>query len=537
MNRYALIAIYAAALAIGLGTSYHPTWQYGFTQIQSDPGDTVLNHYLLEHTWRYVSQSDYIGTLWSPAFFYPTKLVFAYSENLLGVAPIYWLMRLALPFDHAFQAWMIVVSSLNFLLAAWVFRRLPIANDGERLPHLLAVAGAFVWAFGLAYQAQTYHHQLIARFWFPFAIASAWRFALQPSERAWHRTILFAFLQCVTCINSGWFLMLGLAIFLPLSVWVNRTSDVVRSFFRTNRRRELGRIAIWLIVGSGFLWPYFVANRGQGREYRECVDHLLSWSSIATGPEGSRWEETLKPFLTPVGLECRLFLGFAFLFLVLAAIITAYRHRDTVAVRTPIRHIAALLLTALILLAIGFDLGGKESLWWWVRNLPGGRAIRAVGRTGLAAFAFAIPATLIGLAVWARARFPTERPRQIVYALALIALLFEQTGTTPESFESAAYYAQSDRIAAMLKGADVGFVKQCDGPNAMNADLLGMWGGMKANVPVVNGYSGRFPDRYYPWYSYNDDELRDWLGPTFRGRIAIVDPAREPWTVRILIVE
>src|SRR5437868_3689521 len=113
MRRLGPLLLYAVALAGGSYQAFRPTFDSGFARLQANPGDTLLNHYLLEHTWRVVSDPGYRGTLLSPPFFYPTPLVLAYSENLLGAAPAYWALRLMLPPDLAYQWWMIAMNALN----------------------------------------------------------------------------------------------------------------------------------------------------------------------------------------------------------------------------------------------------------------------------------------------------------------------------------------------------------------------------------------------------------------------------------------
>ena len=65
----------------GLLIAFQPTIASGFTSLQTDPGDTLLNHYILEHTWKCLTDSHYSGTLWSPPCFFPVQGTLAYSGN------------------------------------------------------------------------------------------------------------------------------------------------------------------------------------------------------------------------------------------------------------------------------------------------------------------------------------------------------------------------------------------------------------------------------------------------------------------------
>src|SRR5947208_15136854 len=128
MKPLAVVALYAVALASGLAAAFTPTLASGFTLVQTDPGDTLLNHYVLEHSWQWLTRPDYAGTLWSPPFFAPTPLTLAYSENLLGTTPLYWLLRCVCPDLLAFQLWTTLVSALTFATFAWVLRRFGVGQ-------------------------------------------------------------------------------------------------------------------------------------------------------------------------------------------------------------------------------------------------------------------------------------------------------------------------------------------------------------------------------------------------------------------------
>ena len=178
MNRPGTVLLYLAALGGGLYSAYRPTFDSGFARVQVEPGDGMLNHYLLEHTWRVISDPGYRGTLWSPPFFYPEPRVLGYSENFLGSAPIYWGLRLVLPDHLAHQWWMILCSVLNFAAFAAVARWL-----GCGYP--VAALGGFLWAFGVVHVWHAEHVQLIPRFWMPVAAYYAWSW---PPPRACDRS-------------------------------------------------------------------------------------------------------------------------------------------------------------------------------------------------------------------------------------------------------------------------------------------------------------------------------------------------------------
>ena len=124
MRTAALISLYTAALVGGTYLMFRPTFDSGFASIQTERGDGLLNHYILENSWLAISDPNYCGSLLTAPFYFPVKWTIYYSENLFGVAPLYWALRLALPYDLAYIWWQILLNALNFgafvLVARWL---------------------------------------------------------------------------------------------------------------------------------------------------------------------------------------------------------------------------------------------------------------------------------------------------------------------------------------------------------------------------------------------------------------------------------
>ncbi len=520
MRRLPTLLLYAVALAGGTYGAFRPTFDSGFARVQCDIGDTTLNHYLLEHSWQVVANPDYCGRLFSPPFFHPQRLVAGYSETLLGVAPLYWALRLGLPPDLAFSWWMILLGALNFVAFAAVAR-------WWGCPPAVAAFGGFLWAFGLVHVWNLGHQQTIPRFWCPLAVYHAGTLAAGPNLRSLNRLAGCVVLQAAACVYTAWFLTLGLALFVPLAVGLRAGGwGDVKAFYAANRGRVLLTLGAWAAAAAAFAYPYVAANRGQVRGYADCVGHLPDTSCWLTGPPDSRWFETVAPLRHEVSAECVLFGGLGFLALVAAA---AWRSRADV---LPL----ACLLTAGALVLLTLHFGGGVSGWWLVRLAPGGGAIRAVSRVYVAVYLFADVAVVLALAA-ALARPRPAWQRLLVYA-AMLFVAFEQTGHETPSDDEAAFLRHADACAASLRGADAGFVTGPFGDPARQgipANLLGMWAGLRANVPVVNGYSGRTPDGYPDRGDVlTDAELRAWLAPRFTGTVRVVDAA-DPSRVREVV--
>ena len=139
------------------------------------------------------------------------------------------------------------------------------------------------------------------------------------------------------------------------------------------------------------------------------------------------------------------------------------------------------------------------------------------------------------------ARLSSEGRRIAVVAALSAVVAYEQTGFTPDSYSRDDYTAEVDRLAAQLRGAELGYIipraqPYPDKESDTYGDVVAMWVGMKANVPVVNGYSGRSPPGFGVQPTDLDATLRAWLTGKFRGTVTIIDPHRTG-EVRRLVIE
>ena len=98
---------------------------------------------------------------------YEVITIIAYSDNLLGSAPIYSFFRLlGLDQFNAYQGWVVVLSILNYSFAYLFISK--ISNN-----KYAAVIGAMVFAFSIALQSQITHVQTFPRFPIPLAFLMA----------------------------------------------------------------------------------------------------------------------------------------------------------------------------------------------------------------------------------------------------------------------------------------------------------------------------------------------------------------------------
>jgi hypothetical protein len=203
--------------------------------------------------------------------------------------------------------------------------------------------------------------------------------------------------------------------------------------------------------------------------------------------------------------------------------------------------IGAGLLTAAIwgLFTLAISYGGP-TLWFYVRHIPGGTAIRCVARVHVIVYLFGILSALVWLGTITAQLGPATRSLVLGFIAAFV--IFEQCGVPLPRYDKQEFYPVVERTAEQLRGAEAAYViprmRDAHGePNSIASDTMAMWAGLRANVPVVNGYSGRAPSEDYPTASPVDDaSLRKWLRDKFHGKLTIVDPD-DPGATRVIVIE
>jgi hypothetical protein len=473
-------------LAIGLWSAFGPTLASGFTRLQADPGDTLLNHYILEHSWHWLTRPGYAGTFWSPAFFHPQPLVLAYSENLLGTAPLYWLLRTACPAVLAYQVWMLLVAALTYGSMVWVLRRFGVGS-------VLSALSGYVFAFGLPRVAQIGHQQLLPHLFAPWAVYAAWRFLARPTVAALAGLLAASYLQVLASVYLGWFLLLGLGLFVAGVVLRDR--EMRRSlagFLRHRWPAVLALFAAWAGFMAVLAAPYREANRGFRRPFAEVLaltPRPAAW--LASTPQGV-WYDRLPKRVREASSELWLFPGVVPIALVGLAAGAAVRRAAPGDRRT---LVAACLIAAGLLMLLA-SRWGDGSPWRAVyRWAPGGEAIRAVGRVVFTAELFALIGGLVAVDDVLKRLAPAGRAA--VSLLLLIGGVAEQVPVRDlPSFEVGPWAARVGRLRDQMTPGTVAYVELPPDRPFWESQVTAMWAGLEANVPVVNGYSGRYPLGY-----------------------------------------
>jgi len=536
MQRYAIL-LYPSLLAYGMAFTFSPTFDSGFQLLQTDPGDTVLNHYFLEHSWRCVSQPDYKGELWSPPFYYPAPEVLAYSDNLFGGAPLYWLFRAFGSEVRAYQLWMMASFVLSFVAMALVLRWFGLS-------HSLCALGAFLFAFHTYPVQQLGHQQLCPRWWFPFGIWYTWRFLQQPSGWLLYCAGFCIAAQFITAVYIGWFLGFALGLVCLCALIFNQeTRSRIGNFVRNSPISAIVPVLLNAVLVGAVAIPYMRVNRGSERTFGDALTGLPHWNSWLSAPPGTLWSSLLEPVTMGKGGEGYLFSGVCGLILLIVAAVVAWRAPRADFERVWIQSILlGILLIAILTLSVWIDDDKGGSLWFLIfETVPGADAIRAVCRIFLVVHSLLVVGGLIAVQ-----RLMNEMPLSavrrggLIAALTLLALAenyFPQRDDRTRSFEHAGLYDEARRIGEEIRGLDAVYGFSPIESSSCHHELKMMWAGLYGNVPVINGYSGRYPKGYaFAGYPVSVDSLRDWLGKEWRGRLLLYNHS-EKQTETIIVFD
>lgn len=507
-----------ALLLVGVFFFFRPTITSGFKSMQSDPGDTVFNNYVLEHSFLTVFDKSYNASAWSPSFFYPQPNVLTYGDNIWGAAPFYWLARIFFPPDTSFQVWMIIVLSLSFISFYFLARKLK-ANIW------FSAITAFIFAFGLSRMGQVGHQQLMPHFFAPMALLFLFRFIDNRKIYNLFLFEIFLYLQLLAGIYLGWFFILSMAVFIPITLIHYDDKKKLRAFFTP--WAIFSYAALFFILAVTFQ-PYHLAQKEFGKrpyyEVKTMIPQLTSYFTVS--PSSIFYDfypELMKEAADrlPMKWEHQLFLGFFLICLVFASLASLYFSRPDKKVYKLVElpPVFLLSLTAfLIITIISFQFKFIDySFWKHIYDFfPGAGAIRAATRVWLASYLFLL------LAIASLSSFAFSRSKLIIkivlVSLGLLACL-EQIDLRPYYFNKIEYRKVQSELNSVVTqgiektGAEAFYLHWLtDDPSFYYYQLIAMWSGITLNKPVINGYSGQKPPKYQNIrVPLQSDGLRLWL--------------------------
>ena len=457
----------------------------GWAVTPGEVGDSLLLNYTAEHEYLWLKRDPLHRELLSPPSFYPIRGTAAYTDMFMA-AQLFYAPSRAFGADPqtAMQIWFLGTSALNLLLTYLLLRGVLGLNFWG------SAGGALLFAFGSPRLAQVGHPQLYPAFLLIAAYAGL-HWAL-TKKRAWPGLLLLALsaaAQLYTAFYYAWFMAFCGTIAVLYAFCVREYREALLEFLRHRWPAILGATALLVIVSFPAIAAYAAVVHEMGaRQYSEVqtfLPNVQAW--FAQGPEHplyGRLDSWVGIGPEYRGHELLNGIGLLTTALVLASWLR-FRHR-------PVLRIWG--VTAIAVLVLTLALPGGLSLWKLVyRAYPAADGIRVVSRVVLVLLLPAAIALAAGLEHLAK-RSPA------LAAVCVCVVFAEQVGSlsgagrydkrsTQSSMSVIAHQTTPDCDALLASfpsgSASVGIMQ-----------VMAMWGGLQANVPALNGYSGQVPPQW-----------------------------------------
>lgn len=249
-------------LVIGLHITLFQLLGYDLKHVIGDLGDSRFIASIIEYNYQWLCGN--YNNYWDGFFMYPDKEVISYSDNLLGVLPIYSLFRFfGSDTLTAFQLLLIVCHILNFWFCFYCFHQL---SDNK----YAAAAGAFIFAFSIALNGVHNHPQYTFRFCIPlfFFFLHQYLNTLQIKFLIYSSIALVV--QFYLGIYLGYFLVITAAIFLLCYFLFH--PDQLKQFGKMFKNKL---IALAILIAGLFPLFYFYYKRSQVTGYYTDYDFYM----------------------------------------------------------------------------------------------------------------------------------------------------------------------------------------------------------------------------------------------------------------------
>lgn len=481
---------------------------FDFSYFPGDLGDGRLNLYFLEHAHKFFTGK--IPSFWEAPFMYPEPNVTAYSDNLLGSAPIYSFFRaIGVNTYLAYQLWFIVVSSLNYVCAFILLKYLFKNNYA-------AVLGALIFAFSIALQSQYTHAQTFPRYAIPLAILMAVKFSYELKPKYFFYALLFLVYQIYCGIYLGFFLVIPLGIYLILAF--------LKFIFPSEKKvvnlnwwfKIIASVIVNVLILLPLMLPYMERKIAPGFDHfiriSETIPTLTSYlfsyeGSIVWGflseigqHKNAWWDHQLFP-----GAIAIISLVMCFGWLIIKLIKAKFRLSS---ISNPWLLTLAGAITLFLFLRFD-DITAYVLLYY----LPGFSALRSLTRViNIELIFFAIATALLFSKLFKQ----KQKYSFLIFLLGTTLIIIDNY--SDKSYRTEVSTAQKrtneveDTFATIPKGSLVSYEPTTMTSSSIYYQIDAMLLSQKYNLVTLNGYTATCPGDYGPYWNKPNPETRNhWL--------------------------
>ena len=482
-----------------------------FQMVPGDLGDARFNSVILEHGYQWLTGR--VDSLWSPGFFYPFERVLGFSDNHFATFWVYAAARaLGAVREDAFLFWFLVGNTLSFVSCLWVLKRFGFSA-------IAASCGAFAFAFSLPVLHQEGHAQLVYRFAIPLAVFAWWEVLAHKRFLAIFIAAFWVAIQFLCSIYLGVFLGYLLAA-MSLSFLVLSYAGYLSGKLGAPKPKSLSLDAgsadswwagerwriVW-IIGSvvavilvAWMMKYYQSVSAEYQLSRplDALDPLIPRFSsylLADRSGLSSWLGSVVPDF-PTRPEHQMFLGMGVLVLTVLGFGASTLSKD---IAGKFGNLGRTSVTTIVVLIGMTVVVGRYSFYFWIIQIPGLDAIRAVSRVILVML---LPvAVLVAIGVeWLIGMSRSWGIRVVVAILVVSGLtaetiLYQSHQSAKETWEMR-QRGLSHAVGEGLPAGSILYVTQRMEEPFYITELDAMIYAQDHQLNTLNGYSGSKPPGY-----------------------------------------
>ncbi len=440
----------------------------------------LFNLWTLE--WNAHSLRHGYAGYWNAPIFYPDRGVFALSEPLPLPGVVFTALEVVTRSPvAAYDTLLLLALVLNGVAALWVGRQLGLPPIPCLVGGLLGVALPFVLR-------QLGVLQLSMVFPLLFALGSLHRFSARP-DRA--NAVLLGVSIGITYLCCGYYF-----VFLTLLLPVAAAIHIRRTLLRP---AALGNTALTLLVAAALVLPLATTQAAVIAGYSRTDSSIAGNSArlvdyLELNP--GAWGAGIMPWLASgVGTGERLYPGTGLLLLAVAGGIIAWRTGRRRWVATAVTGAA---LAVAVSLGLHLSVGGAEPYRLLMAFWPGFRTLRNPWRMAVMVQVFALCLAPFAITwLWQRRVAAVRWLGVAAVTLSVLEVMHPPIAICP-SPQARLEEAWVQWLHDQPAGA-VAMVPFADSPQARAYEpiVTAMLQGLEHGKPLVNGYSGFLPHRYW----------------------------------------
>jgi len=493
-------------LILGLIFFIIPVLGFSFEYFPGDLADGRLNLYFLEHDYKFFTGQ--LTSLWDAPFMFPEKNTLAFSDNLLGSAPIYSFFRLiGNDIYFSYQLWYLTISILNYI-SAFILLKYLFKNN------YVAIIGAFIFAFSIALNTQIAHAQTFPRFAIPLAIFMVVKFREKLNANYFFLSIFTIVYQIYCGIYLGFMLVIPTLLFLTFTIiegYIYHKNKILKLSWHL--KIVLGMI-INIILLAPLMLPYLERKiTANAEHFNEIFSSIPTIGSYLF----SQQDSLLWWFLSETGIHYKaywdhqIFAGaiasLSFIAAVCIVIKKRIQHKEL-----PSQSLLIMIGLLTFLLFLRFESYTAYKLIYFIPGFNSMRSVTRIINVELLFFAIATSYVLYQI-------YKTKKLNQgFVFSIALILIIIDNYSLhhdlkrTKVSDSTKRTRIIEASLSKLPKNAIVSYepITLNSNPNYYQVDAMLM--AQKYDLRCVNAYSANTPVEFYEYWGNPSRKWRNyWL--------------------------